>query len=277
MKLQKDNKQNLHLFSFNEQGLAALLLIKKLESYYNEKYALSLIKSGKTELNINCYIAGGSAVNFYTGNRGTGDLDFELDKRIELPRLELNFRKNDELLLPKLYIDVNYNPTLGLLYGDYKNDAVFLDVFNEDSIIDLNNANIIKIRPYVFSPEDLIISKLSRWASNDRDDAKELIQLGLVNQDVLEEKIEDALIDYIGLDTFLRYNIKELKDYFLLSKKSLSNDKSNIIISQAIYDEVELQNIFKPQFLNELYVKRYNQNLNCKLQNEFSSVKIENP
>jgi hypothetical protein len=277
MKLQKDNKQNLHLFSFNEQGLAALLLIKKLESYYNEKYALSLIKSGKTELNINCYIAGGSAVNFYTGNRGTGDLDFELDKRIELPRLELNFRKNDELLLPKLYIDVNYNPTLGLLYGDYKNDAVFLDVFNEDSIIDLNNANIIKIRPYVFSPEDLIISKLSRWASNDRDDVKELIQLGLVNQDVLEEKIEDALIDYIGLDTFLRYNIKELKDYFLLPKKSLSNDKSNIIISQAIYDEVELQNIFKPQFLNELYVKRYNQNLNCKLQNEFSSVKIENP
>ena len=277
MKLQKDNKQNLHLFSFNEQGLAALLLIKKLESYYNEKYALSLIKSGKTELNINCYIAGGSAVNFYTGNRGTGDLDFELDKRIELPRLELNFRKNDELLLPKLYIDVNYNPTLGLLYGDYKNDAVFLDVFNEDSIIDLNNANIIKIRHYVFSPEDLIISKLSRWASNDRDDVKELIQLGLVNQDVLEEKIEDALIDYIGLDTFLRYNIKELKDYFLLPKKSLSNDKSNIIISQAIYDEVELQNIFKPQFLNELYVKRYNQNLNCKLQNEFSSVKIENP
>ena len=180
-------------------------------------------------------------------------------------------------MLPKLYIDVNYNPTLGLLYGDYKNDAVFLDVFNEDSIIDLNNANIIKIRPYVFSPEDLIISKLSRWASNDRDDVKELIQLGLVNQDVLEEKIEDALIDYIGLDTFLRYNIKELKDYFLLPKKSLSNDKSNIIISQAIYDEVELQNIFKPQFLNELYVKRYNQNLNCKLQNEFSSVKIENP
>lgn len=279
MKLQKDNKQNLHLFSFNEQGLAALLLIKKLESYYNEKYALSLIKSGKTELNINCYIAGGSAVNFYTGNRGTGDLDFELDKRIELPRLELNFRKNDELLLPKLYIDVNYNPTLGLLYGErsYKDDALFLDVFNEDSIIDLNNANIIKIRPYVFLPEDLIISKLSRWASNDRDDAKELIQLGLVNQDVLEEKIEDALIDYIGLDTFLRYNIKELNDYFLLPKRSLSNDKRNLIISQAIYDEVELQNIFKPQFLNELYVKRYSQNSDYKLQNEFSSIKIKNP
>lgn len=227
-------------------------------------------------MDINCYIAGGSAVNFYTGNRETSDLDFELDKRIELPRLELNFRKNDELLLPKLYIDVNYNPTLVLLYGDYKDDALFLDVFNEDSITNFDNPNIIKIRPYVFSPEDLIISKLSQCASNDRDDAKELIQLGLVNQDVLEEKIEDALIDYIGLDTFLRYNIKELKDYFLLPKKSLSNDKSNIIISQAIYDEVELQNIFKPQFLNELYVKRYSQNSDYKLQNEFSSIKIKN-
>ena len=236
MKLQNDKKQNLRLFSFNEQGLAALLLIKKLESYYNEKYGLDILKSGKSELIINCYIAGGSAVNFYTGNRGTGDLDFELDKRIELPRLEINFRKNDELLLPKLYIDVNYNPTLGLLYGErsYKDDALFLDVFNDDTITNFDNPNIIKIRPYVFSPEDLIISKLSRWASNDRNDAKELIQLELVDQDVLEEKIEDALIDYIGLDTFLCYNIKELKDYFFYLRRACQMTKV-ILLFHKLY------------------------------------------
>ena len=160
MKLQND--KILRLFSFNEQGLAALLLIKKLESYYNEKYGLDILKSGKSELIINCYIAGGSAVNFYIGNRGTSDLYFELDKRIELPELELNFRKNDELLLPKLYIDVNYSPTLGLLYdersykddalfldGSYKDDALFLDVFNDDTITNFDNPNIIKIRPFV--------------------------------------------------------------------------------------------------------------------------------
>jgi hypothetical protein len=145
---------------FNEQSLAALLLIKKLENYYNEKYGLDILKSGKSELIINCYIAGGSAVNFYTGNRGTGDLDFELD-----------FQKDNVTLLQKLFIDVNYNPTLGLLNGDYKDDAIYLDVFNEN----YQDEHVVTIKPFVFSPEErsLIISKLSRWAKNDRDDAKE--------------------------------------------------------------------------------------------------------
>lgn len=168
-----NNYQNISNSSivFNEQSLAALLLIKKLENYYNEKYGLDILKSGKSELIINCYIAGGSAVNFYTGNRGTGDLDFELDKRIELPKLELDFQKDNVTLLQKLFIDVNYNPTLELLNGDYKDDAIYLDVFNEN----YQDGHVVTIKPFVFSPEErsLIISKLSRWAKNDRDDAKE--------------------------------------------------------------------------------------------------------
>lgn len=253
---------------FNEQSLAALLLIKKLENYYNEKYGLDILKSGKSELIINCYIAGGSAVNFYTGNRGTGDLDFELDKRIELPKLELDFQKDNVTLLQKLFIDVNYNPTLGLLNGDYKDDAIYLDVFNEN----YQDGHVVTIKPFVFSPEDLIISKLSRWAKNDRDDARELVRLGLVNQDVLEEKIEDALIDYIGLNTFLRYNIKELYDYFNLPKIDFSNDRKELIISQIIYDEIELRNIFKQDFLNKLHLE--NHNFNFSYQNIKPDFKI---
>ena len=120
---------------------------------------------------------------------------------------------------------------MGLLYGErsYKDDALFLDVFNDDSITNFDNPNIIKIRPYVFSPEDLIISKLFRWASNDRNDAKELIQLELVDQDIWEEKIEDALIDYICLDTFLRYNIKELKDYFFYLRRACQMTKATLL------------------------------------------------
>ena len=236
---------------FNEQSLAALLLIKKLENYYNEKYGLDILKSGKSELIINCYIAGGSAVNFYTGNRGTGDLDFELDKRIELPKLELDFQKDNVTLLQKLFID-----------------AIYLDVFNEN----YQDGHVVTIKPFVFSPEDLVISKLSRWAKNDRNDARELVRLGLVNQDVLEEKIEDALIDYIGLNTFLRYNIKELYDYFNLPKIDFSNDRKELIISQIIYDEIELRNIFKQDFLNKLHLE--NHNFNFSYQNIKPDFKI---
>ena len=137
---------------FNEQSLAALLLIKKLENYYNEKYGLDILKSGKSELIINCYIAGGSAVNFYTGNRGTGDLDFELDKRIELPKLELDFQKDNVTLLQKLFIDVNYNPTLGLLNGDYKDDAIYLNVFNEN----YQDGHVVTIKPFVFHQKSVV-------------------------------------------------------------------------------------------------------------------------
>lgn len=152
--------------------------------------------------------------------------------------------------------------------GDYREHSIYLDVFNEN----YQDGHVVTIKPFVFSPEDLIISKLSRWAKNDRDDARELVRLGLVNQDVLEEKIEDALIDYIGLNTFLRYHIKELYDYFNLPKIDFSNDRKELIISQIVYDEIELRNIFKQDFLNKLHLE--NNNFNFAHQNIKPDFKI---
>lgn len=257
---------------YNEQSVAALILLNKLEKYYNEKYSLELMNQNKDELIINCYLAGGACVNFYTGSRGTADLDFELDKRIEIPLVKFDLENNFEKKLPALYIDTNYTASFGLLYGNYQEDAVFLDVYNEDRIFSESYPHLIKIRPHLFSPEDLIISKLSRWEKTDREDAKELVQHGLVDRYVLEEKINDALIDYIGLDTFLNYNIKELYDYFLLPEKNYANEKRNLIISNEIYDEEFYKNLFKPEFIKQLDIvksktlgNQFNTQFNFKL------------
>lgn len=177
---------------YNNQSLAALKLLNEIEQVYN-----SLSKP----IILNCYIAGGIAVNFYTGQRATADLDLEFDKRIVLPKLSVEFENQ------KIYLDTNYTSSLGLIYADYKNDAIEITQYQPTD-------STIKIKPYLFSPEDLVISKLSRWGENDQKDVQRLIDLKLVDKDLLNEKIEDALIDYIGYDKFLKCNIKEMNEMF---------------------------------------------------------------
>lgn len=111
----------------------------------------------------------------------------------------------------KIYIDTNYTSSLGLIYADYKNDAIEIKQYQPTD-------STIKIKPYLFSPEDLVISKLSRWAENDQKDVQSLIDLKLLDKDLLNEKIEDALIDYIGYDKFLKCNIKEMNEMFTNGK-----------------------------------------------------------
>lgn len=157
---------------YNNQSLAALKLLNEIEQVYN---------SSSRPVILNCYIAGGIAVNFYTGQRATADLDLEFDKRIVLPKLSVEFENQ------KIYLDTNYTSSLGLIYADYKNDAIEITQYQPTD-------STIKIKPYLFSPEDLVISKLSRWGENDQKDVQSLIDLKLVDKDLLNEKIEDALI-----------------------------------------------------------------------------------
>lgn len=73
---------------YNNQSLAALKLLNEIEQVYN---------SSSRPVILNCYIAGGIAVNFYTGQRTTADLDLEFDKRIVLPKLSVEFEKTKNL------------------------------------------------------------------------------------------------------------------------------------------------------------------------------------
>src|SRR5208282_1595536 len=69
---------------------------------------------------IRMYIAGGIAVNFYTGYRATEDLDAIFSRKIMLPTandLVVGYT-DDQGKKQTVFLDMNYNPTIGLMHPD---------------------------------------------------------------------------------------------------------------------------------------------------------------
>lgn len=63
---------------------------------------------------------------------------------------------------------------------------------------------------YVLSLVELAVSKIARWADNDRDDIAALARHGLITAESLEQRANDAidLAGYVGQITMLRYNVR---------------------------------------------------------------------
>ena len=148
------------------------------------------------------YIAGGIAVNFYTGYRATEDLDAIFSHRLILPtanELVVGYT-DDQGNQQTLFLDTNYNPTFGLMHPDVENDAIELldEEFNDP-----------KIKLFVLSPVDLAVSKLSRWEGNDKEDVAELAKRKLFTSKELDTRANQALEYYVGMDSMVRLNLAE--------------------------------------------------------------------
>jgi hypothetical protein len=146
---------------------------------------------------IKAYIAGGIAVHLYTAYRVSMDVDAEFGARLYLPR-DLGI----EIAGPNgrpvwLHFDMQYNSTFALMHEDYLLDAqrVPLGVENFDI--------------YVLSPVDLAVSKISRFAQNDKEDIAALVRHGLTNADAIEHRALEALPGYVGNTAPLRLNIRD--------------------------------------------------------------------
>lgn len=151
---------------------------------------------------IKMFLAGGVAVNFYTGYRATDDIDASFSHRIILPNAnELVVSYDDENGKRRMvYFDMNYNPTFALMHPDFEKDAVLVEgkEFNDD-----------KIKLYILSPVDLALSKVSRFEGNDKEDIAELARCKLLNSSDLEARASEALSFYIGNQAMLKVNIQE--------------------------------------------------------------------
>lgn len=130
---------------------------------------------------VNLYITGGIAIYFHTATRVSKDLDAILDRGVYIPKklkvIWLN--ENDEL--EELAYDHNYTPTLGVMHEDYEDRAIHLFTIDE------------KLKVYVLSPEDLIISKLARFGEQDQEDIRGIINNELVKKEELESLAKDAI------------------------------------------------------------------------------------
>lgn len=172
---------------YTRTALAAGLrdLLKKLEE------RLSLSKP------LNVYLAGGMAVHLYTASRVTTDVDAEFGGRVLIPNdLMVEVTLEDESS-QVIYIDTNYNSTFALMHEDHQDDAIPVDLGLEN------------IRVYVLSPVDLAVSKIARFADNDREDIQELVRLGLTTADEIEKRATSALAGYVGGQAMLRLNIRD--------------------------------------------------------------------
>nr|WP_255701750.1 DUF6036 family nucleotidyltransferase [Bordetella sp. LUAb4] len=145
---------------------------------------------------IKAYIAGGIAVHLYTAYRVTVDVDMEFDAKVPVPSdlsVELPGESGRD---PWLYIDTQYNSTFSLIHEDHREDAWRVPL------------GLSSIDVYVLSPVDLAVSKISRFAENDREDIATLVRQGLTTADAIETRANEALSCYVGNVDMLKTSIR---------------------------------------------------------------------
>lgn len=146
---------------------------------------------------INVYLAGGMAVHLYTANRVTTDVDAEFAGRVYLPNdlmVEVTLEDGSPQVI---YLDTNYNSTFALMHENYRDDAIPVDL------------GIDQIRLHVLSPVDLAVSKIARFADNDKEDIAALVRLGLTTAKEIEQRATSALTGYVGGQAMLKLNLRD--------------------------------------------------------------------
>ena len=146
---------------------------------------------------LNAYLAGGVAVHLYTASRISTDVDAEFGSRVFLPNdlmVDITLEDGTQQVV---YLDTNYNSSFALMHEDYLDDAVPIDLGLEN------------IRVHVLSPVDLAVSKIARFADNDKDDIASLVRLGLTTADEIEQRANSALGAYVGGQDMVRLNLRD--------------------------------------------------------------------
>ena len=148
---------------------------------------------------VKMYVAGGTAVHYYTAYRVSADVDAIFSKRLLLPDdLEVAWKGNDGK--PQLlYLDKQYNDTFALMHEGYATDAIPCVALN---------AGKRKVLVYFLSPIDLAVSKLSRYESADQEDIRALAAMGLVTASAVRARAEEALKGYVGNMARIKNSIK---------------------------------------------------------------------
>lgn len=126
------------------------------------------------------------AVHLCTASRVTTDVDAEFGSRVFIPNDLIVDVTLEDGTRESVYFDTNYNSSFALMHEDYLDDAIFLDL------------GVEQIRLHVLSPLDLAVSKIARFAENDKEDIAELVRLGLTTADKIEQRATSALGGYVG-------------------------------------------------------------------------------
>jgi hypothetical protein len=145
-------------------------------------------------------IAGGAAALLHTGVRPSRDVDASFSLRVHLPAdLEETYTDRDGNPA-SVYLDANYNDTLG---------SAHQDVFADAEPLALAGLDPARIDIRVLAPVDLAISKLGRFGDHDRDDVVAMARAGLLDAVKFERRAKEALKYYVGHPAAPRANLRD--------------------------------------------------------------------
>jgi hypothetical protein len=136
-------------------------------------------------------VAGGAAMQFYTGGRFTDDIDAKIMARVIIDhpeKLQIAYCGEDGHAR-LLYFDMQYNDSFALLHENAYDDAL---------PIPLEGVNPRRLEVRLLTPLDLAVSKLSRFSEQDQDDIRALARAGLIEPNAFRRRAEAALLDYVG-------------------------------------------------------------------------------
>ena len=171
-----------------------------LNSSYGKalREVLQRIEDNKAALPITMVIAGGIALYLHTRERVSEDIAATFSRRVLLGSdIEVAYRDPDGRAA-LLYLDRNYNDTLGLMHEDANDDAMRIDIDGIDK-------KILEIK--TLTPLDLAVSKLARFSDQDRDDITLLARRRLIDAASLRARAEDAIKGCVGNSTPVRNTI----------------------------------------------------------------------
>lgn len=152
---------------------------------------------------VKAYLTGGGAVHYYSNKRVSDDIDLIMQYAVNIPENLFVVWLNEDGFLEQVHYDYNYNSTFGLLHEDYEDRAIHMVTIEDKFEISL------------LSPEDLIISKLIRFAQNDEEDIKSIIATGRVDKDLLYELAKDAINVGVGFQKkFVESNLDLVMEMF---------------------------------------------------------------
>ena len=153
---------------------------------------------------VKAYLTGGGAVHYYCNARVSDDIDLIMPYAVKIPEDLFVVWLNGEGLLEQGHNDYTYNSTFGLLHEEYEDRAVKM-ISIED-----------KFEIYLLSPEDLIITKIIRFAENDENDIRNIIEKGSVDKHKLFELADDTIRVGVGFqEKTVRTNLELVMAMFL--------------------------------------------------------------
>lgn len=152
---------------------------------------------------VKAYLTGGGAVHYYCNSRVSDDVDLIMQYTVKIPEDLFVVWLNKEGSLEQVHYEYTYNSTFGLLHEDYEDRAVHMITIEDKFEISL------------LSPEDLIISKLIRFAQNDEEDIQNIIKTGKVNKKLLYELSKDAISVGVGFQkSFVEITLDQVMEMF---------------------------------------------------------------